>query len=126
MGGLAQKGTRKRARLALVLVLVLAVLLGGRGGNRGRAVWWLGCRALRLGCGLVPFGPRRSVLSTNGKHPRRRFPGATLPALVWAAAFPLALGCAVPLWRGPDLGRVGGAACCLWHMCGGLGFNLSK
>ena len=93
--------------LVLVLVLVLAALLGGGGGNRGRAVCGgLVAGALRLGCGLAPLpGPRCFVLSANGKRPRRRSPGATLPALVWAAAFPLALGCAVPLWRGPDLGR---------------------
>ena len=79
----------------------------GAGRNRGRAVCGgLVAGALRLGCGLAPLpGPRRFVLSANGKRPRRRSPSATLPALVWAAAFPLALGCAVPLWRGPDLGR---------------------
>ena len=97
VGDLAQKGTRKRARLALVLVLVLvlAALLGGGGGNRGRAVCGgLVAGALRLGCGLAPLpGPRCFVLSANGKRPRRRSPSATLPALVWAAALIGRAGC---------------------------------
>ena len=125
--------------LVLVLVLVLAALLGGGGGNRGRAVCGgLVAGALRLGCGLAPLpGPRCFVLSANGKRPRRRSPGATLPALVWAAALIGRTGCgpwlcpwpwAVPCPYGVGLtwAGVGGAVCCAWHMCGGLGFNLSK
>ena len=102
VGDLAQKGTRK-----------------GQGWPWCWPRCWVGVAATGAGlfavawlpglCALVaawfPPGPRRFVLSANGKRPRRRSPGATLPALVWAAAFPLALGCAVPLWRGPDLGR---------------------